>query len=102
MIRRPPRSTQSRSSAASDVYKRESHHKKIEKRIFDELDITITEKEREPYIGMASDELWGAVVQAYQLDHSPIDLFDLNNQRIIEYFKAMKNLEPIPGIKTVL
>ena len=26
MMRRPPRSTQSRSSAASDVYKRQSHH----------------------------------------------------------------------------
>src|SRR5450756_2928328 len=26
MIRRPPRSTQSRSSAASDVYKRQAHH----------------------------------------------------------------------------
>ena len=26
MIRRPPRSTQSRSSAASDVYKRQTHH----------------------------------------------------------------------------
>src|SRR5665809_171221 len=26
MIRRPPRSTQSRSSAASDVYKRQGHH----------------------------------------------------------------------------
>src|SRR5680860_715261 len=26
MIRRPPRSTQSRSSAASDVYKRQEHH----------------------------------------------------------------------------
>src|SRR5450756_1797833 len=29
MIRRPPRSTQSRSSAASDVYKRQSHHKLV-------------------------------------------------------------------------
>src|SRR5450756_1774413 len=27
MIRRPPRSTQSRSSAASDVYKRQSHRR---------------------------------------------------------------------------
>ena len=29
MIRRPPRSTQSRSSAASDVYKRQGMHAKI-------------------------------------------------------------------------
>ena len=30
MIRRPPRSTQGRSSAASDVYKRQSHHILVE------------------------------------------------------------------------
>ena len=30
MIRRPPRSTQSRSSAASDVYKRQSHEIRVE------------------------------------------------------------------------
>src|SRR5450756_416467 len=30
MIRRPPRSTQSRSSAASDVYKRQLYHKDVE------------------------------------------------------------------------
>eukprot|EP00657_Telonema_sp_P-1_P003055 TRINITY_DN17184_c0_g1_i1.p1 TRINITY_DN17184_c0_g1~~TRINITY_DN17184_c0_g1_i1.p1 ORF type:complete len:108 (+),score=58.20 TRINITY_DN17184_c0_g1_i1:74-397(+) len=30
MIRRPPRSTQSRSSAASDVYKRQKHYKELD------------------------------------------------------------------------
>ena len=29
MIRRPPRSTQSRSSAASDVYKRQAQHDRV-------------------------------------------------------------------------
>ena len=38
MIRRPPRSTQSRSSAASDVYKRQSDNRYIEKLL--ELKVT--------------------------------------------------------------
>ena len=33
MIRQPPISTQSRSSAASDVYKRQIHHKRDQQRI---------------------------------------------------------------------
>src|SRR5680860_1571220 len=45
MIRRPPRATQSRSSAASDVYKRQDFHGRLE---FE--DVTFRYKEDEPLI----------------------------------------------------
>lgn len=80
----------------------EHHHKIIEHRIFQELGVSITEKDREPFIGMAADEMWEKVVDHFHLDASPEELLDLNNQRIIEYFNEMDNLEPIPGVTGVL
>ena len=41
MIRRPPRSTQGRSSAASDVYKRQRHAGEVEKRLFVEPGVSV-------------------------------------------------------------
>lgn len=80
----------------------EKHHKVIEHRIFEELGISITEEEREPYIGMAADELWAEVVEQFELQQSHDDLLDLNNQRILEYFSSMVSLRPIDGIISVL
>ena len=80
----------------------EHHHKMIEHRIFRELGVSITEEDREPYIGMAADEMWKKVVDHFHLDRSPDELLELNNQRIIAYFNDMDNLEPIPGVIGVL
>ena len=80
----------------------EHHHKVIEHRMFTELGIDISEEEREPYIGMAADELWAVVVDNHQLPQDPGELLDLNNQRIIEYFSKKEKLEPISGVKEVL
>ncbi len=80
----------------------EKHHKVIEHRMFEEFGITMTEEEREPYIGMAADELWAAVVNQFNLDHSHHDLLELNNQRILEYFTKNISLRPIAGIIPVL
>jgi len=80
----------------------EPHHKVIEHRMFLELGIDISEEEREPYIGMAADELWAAVVKKFELPHSPDDLFDRNNDRIIEYFAQDEGMEPMAGVRQVL
>ena len=52
MIRRPPRSTQSRSSAASDVYKRQILHA-------DELTYSVTAPEDNKILS-------GSVIESYQ------------------------------------
>lgn len=80
----------------------EQHHKEIEHRMFSELGIAISEEEREPYIGMAADELWAVIVDAYGLKKNSADLLDLNNQRIIEYFSEKQDLNAIPGVRKVL
>ena len=80
----------------------EQHHKEIEHRMFSELGIAISEEEREPYIGMAADELWAVIVDAYGLKKDSADLLDLNNQRIIEYFSEKEDLNAIPGVRKVL
>src|SRR5680860_791768 len=54
MIRRPPRSTQSRSSAASDVYKRQ-----VNMSGFDELQVAVERGEREAVVSMVKDALDG-------------------------------------------
>lgn len=80
----------------------ESHHQVIEHQIFRDLGLNITEKDREPFIGFAADEMWSRVVDHYELDHSPADLLDLNNERIIEYFTSQTKCEAIPGVEDVL
>ena len=56
MIRRPPRSTQGVSSAASDVYKRQESD-----RYFPWLPITKTRIKKYPYMGVATMAL-GAII----------------------------------------
>lgn len=80
----------------------EHHHMVIEHQMFRELGLEITEEERAPYIGFAADEMWGKVVEHYNLDHSPQDLLQRNNQRIVEYFTEQVDCEPIPGVERAL
>ncbi|HLT93601.1 MAG TPA: HAD family phosphatase [Membranihabitans sp.] len=80
----------------------ESHHMVIEHQIFRDLGLEITEEEREPFIGYAADEMWSRVIAHYKLDHSPNDLLNLNNERIIEYFTSQADIEMIPGVNRVL
>ena len=61
MIRRPPRSTQSRSSAASDVYKRQAQE------LWDDPDLIeipakITNEPRFMVIGKIADVYWSGVI----------------------------------------
>lgn len=80
----------------------EHHHMVIEHQMFRELGLDITEEERAPYIGFAADEMWGRVVEHYNLDHSPQELLRRNNQRIVEYFTNEVDCESIPGVEQVL
>lgn len=80
----------------------ERHHQSIEHQIFRDLGLNITEEERAPFIGFAADEMWGRVVEHYQLDRTPEELLNLNNDRIIEYFTTREPGVPIPGVEKVL
>src|SRR5678816_4367982 len=56
MIRRPPRSTLDRSSAASDVYKRQVGEHRVKAHDFLHRDVRTAERQREPIVVLVTRE----------------------------------------------
>lgn len=80
----------------------EPHHQVIERGMFDEMKIPVSEEEHREFMGMASDEMWAALIGRYHLTHTKGELMDKNNAHIIRYFSDLKDSYVIPGVKNFL
>src|SRR5450756_3003934 len=76
MIRRPPRSTQSRSSAASDVYKRQGQ------------DCRLSPLSRQPFLMTESKPVSYTHLRAHETRH------DIVCRLLLEKKKTISNIEP--------
>lgn len=80
----------------------EPHHKVIERGMFEELNIPVSEEEHKQFMGMASDEMWSALIERYELSWSKEDLLQKNNEHIISYFDEHRDEFLIPGVADFL
>ncbi len=73
-------------------------HHKIEKEIFSELGLQITDEQHKRYTGTASIEMWTEITETHQLDVSPVDVTRLNHERYLSYIKNLKMLPVVDGV----
>lgn len=80
----------------------EIHHKVIEHRMFEEIGLNLSEEEYRPYIGTASDEMWSALIERYDLPYTAEEMLHKNNDKILRYFSDLEDFGPMPGVEDLL
>jgi HAD superfamily hydrolase (TIGR01509 family) len=73
----------------------------INKEIYAELNIDITEEEYSSFIGIASNKKWKYIRDKHQLDQSVQELMDLSKTRKYGVLRNTK-IEPMPGVQGIL
>lgn len=77
-------------------------HMQIERELFDELGLDISEKEHQNYVGASSIELWSAMVKKESLKISPEKLVDIKEERYLNHLKTASELKPLDGVMDVI
>ena len=62
-------------------------HYEVNKEIFSEFDIEVSEKEYNSYIGTANKEMWDMIVEKHNLDKNAGELTNLQQKKNLEHIK---------------
>jgi HAD superfamily hydrolase (TIGR01509 family) len=80
----------------------EPHHVKIEKQLFSQLNLNISEEEHSSYMGKSSEQMWTEIIRNHKLPYTAGELAGKNTDIIIKYFSALHEIELMPGIVNLL
>ena len=80
----------------------EPHHVAIEKKLFEQLHLTITDNEHASFMGKASDVMWSEIIAKKKLSYEIAELVGQNDLESKKYFSALKNIDPMPGLVPML
>jgi HAD superfamily hydrolase (TIGR01509 family) len=73
-------------------------HQAIEKRLFNELEIEVPELFHQTLVGMNEENLWGAVLSAFNLDIDAQTIINKKRTYLRFYLEDMQSLLPIPDV----
>ncbi|MGM0436861.1 MAG: HAD family hydrolase [Bacillota bacterium] len=76
-------------------------HYEVNKEIFSELNIVVSEKEYNSYIGTSNHEMWEEIVKKHNLDKKASDLASLQQQKNLEHV-INGELELMDNVKELL
>ncbi|NOR75801.1 MAG: HAD-IA family hydrolase [Draconibacterium sp.] len=79
----------------------EPHHVKIEKQLFEKLNLNISDEEHSTYMGKATDVMWKEIIHDKRLRYSSKELVKQNVEISKEHF-AQQKLAPIDGLVELL
>lgn len=80
----------------------EPTHKLVEREIFDELGIVVSEEEHESYVGSTSYDFWRMIKERHGVSDSLEDMIARERQRYLGYVRDSKGLSPTPGVVALL
>jgi HAD superfamily hydrolase (TIGR01509 family) len=80
----------------------EPHHIIIEKRLFAQLNLDISDEEHSSYMGKSSEQMWTEIIRNHNLSQKAEELAERNTDRIIDYFSDLPEIELMPGIVNLL
>lgn len=80
----------------------EPHHLIIEKKLFADLRLDISEEEHASYLGKSSLQMWKEISVRHNLPDKPEILAQNNSDAIISYFAIPDKVDLIPGVKNTL
>lgn len=80
----------------------EPHHIIMEKQLFAQLNLDISEKEHSSYMGKSSEQMWTEIIRNHNLSLKAEELAGKNTDKIIDYFSGLHEIELMPGIVNLL
>jgi HAD superfamily hydrolase (TIGR01509 family) len=80
----------------------EPHHLIIEKKLFTDLGLKISEEEHGSYLGKSSLQMWKEIAAKHNLHDKPEILAQNNSEAIISYFSNPGKIDLIPGVRNIL
>lgn len=80
----------------------EPHHIIIEKQLFSQLNLDISDEEHSRYMGISSEQMWTEIIRNHSLSQKAEELARRNTDRIVDYFSVLHEIELMPGIVNLL
>jgi beta-phosphoglucomutase len=80
----------------------EPHHVIIEKQLFADLNLNISDEEHSCYMGKSSEQMWREIISKHNLSQRAEELTKRNTDNIINYFSNLREIELMPGIVNLL
>jgi beta-phosphoglucomutase family hydrolase len=73
-------------------------HSKVEKRLFEDLGLAISDDEHHSFVGTTSRWMWSYIKDKYKLDQSIEELVQMEAASYIGHLLSQKDEKPIPGV----
>lgn len=80
----------------------ENLYKTIEKELFDEVGVNIDPDEHFSYQGCSNPVMWSQIKKKHHLPHNVEHLVGLTEEKVINYFGAIPEIRPMPGVVDLL
>jgi HAD superfamily hydrolase (TIGR01509 family) len=77
-------------------------HFKLERQMFEELEIAVPFEEHNRYVGMSSENMWTTILNKHNLSFHPAELVQKKHSLYIDYLLNEKNLHPISGVSELI
>ncbi len=74
-------------------------HQECERELFHKLNITLTQKEHDRFLGVSGSDMWKQIVEKFDLNESAEQLVEIQNSCFIH---KLENLKPLPIIEGVM
>src|SRR5436190_373619 len=76
-------------------------HFKIEKQMFEDLNIRMSIEEHGSYVGTSPLNMWGAIIKKYCISNGAEELVNKQHGVYLDYLNG-KELHPIPGVTELI
>ena len=76
----------------------EPHHIIIEKQLFADLNLNISDEEHNSYMGKSLDQMWREIISNHNLSQKAEELTKWNTDKIINYFSSLSEIELMPDV----
>ena len=80
----------------------EPFHVKVEKRLFNRFQLSISDEEHAAYMGKAPDVMWSEIINNKNLSLTVDKMIELNSEESRKYFLSLPQIDPISGVINLL
>lgn len=77
-------------------------HFRLERAMFDELQIPMSAEEHNSYVGMSSENMWENIVNKHHLSYEPGKLVQKKHLLYLHHLSKDKNVYPIAGVAELI
>jgi len=77
-------------------------HFKIEKKLFKNLGLAISDEKQDSFVGTASRPMWLHIKNKYKLNQSLEELVEMGRTSYMDYLLSQENEKPMPGVAELI